>query len=127
MIQTPQVIGLVLCDELQVDLAPARVSLTGVFHTRRPDAFPSAPQNVTVYTTLSDGAGEGRMRLEIIRLETGETIYTYERWFAFLADRLLILNLEIPVRKCIFPAPGRYGVRLLFDQELAAERAFVVK
>ena len=66
------------------------------------------------------------MRLEISRADTEQRIYAYEKWFVALQDRLLILNMVIPVRKCSFPAPGRFLLRLLFDGEAAAERSLMV-
>src|SRR5262245_61211617 len=107
MIQAPSVVGLVLCEKLDVDIVGRRLSLIGLFHSRRVATFPSPRQQFTVYAALSDAVGEGRMRLEIHSLGGAGLVYAYERWFAAPSDRLLVLHLEIPVRRCVFPAPGR--------------------
>src|SRR6267142_28023 len=127
MLQAPQVIGLVLCERFDVDPVAVRVSLVGIFHTRRSQRFPSSPERFAAYAALCDAMGEGIMRLEISRVDTEQRVYSYEKWFVAPRDRLLVLNLEIPVRKCSFPAAGRYLVRLLFDGEIAAERGLVIK
>jgi hypothetical protein len=127
MILMPRVVSLVLCEKFEVNASTRQLSLVGIFHTRQFERFPSPPQRFTVYAALSDAAGEGRMRLEMTRLETQEWIYSYERWFAFPPDRLLLVNLEIPVKRCVFPAAGRYAVKLLFDGEVATERALVIE
>jgi hypothetical protein len=95
-----------------------RMSLIGVFHIRRAPRFPTPPQGFTAFAALYGGVGEGTMDLVITRLETEQDIYRYRRWFAFPRG-VRIVNLEIKVRRCIFPAPGRYALSLRFDgQEL---------
>jgi hypothetical protein len=127
MIQVPQVVGLVLCDRLDVNPVTPQLSLVGLFHAKYVEGFPSPPQRFTVYVALCDGVGEGIMRLEIRRMQTQDWVYSYERWFAAPPDRLLVINTEMPVRKCVFPAAGRYAMTLLFDGEAAAERSLVVE
>ena len=61
------------------------------------------------------------MEVVVNRLETEEDIYSYRRWFAF-PRRGLFIHLEIPVRRCIFPAPGRYVFTLRFDEKELAQR-----
>jgi hypothetical protein len=122
MIQVPVVVGLTLCEMMSVDPERGRVSLDGVFHTLRLSDFPLEPRRFTVYAALTDGVGEGLLKLTVTRLQTNRIIYSFRRWFAFPSDRLEPVNMEIRVTRCIFPASGRYAFALLFDDEMAAER-----
>jgi hypothetical protein len=45
------------------------------------------------------------------------------RWFAF-PNRQVIVDLEIPVTRCAFPAAGRYLFELCFEAETIASRWF---
>jgi hypothetical protein len=122
MLQTPEVAGLILCEQMAVVPGQGRMSLEGVFHARRFSEFPTDPQAFTVYAALTDGVGRRTLKLTVTRLETNGIIYSYRRAFAFPPDRLDHVNLEVRVKSCVFPAPGRYAVTLSFDDEAASER-----
>jgi hypothetical protein len=124
--KTPHVIGLVLCKSIGVDVSAGGMILTGVFHHLIYSAFPTSPQRFFAYAALYGGAGEGTIELAVSRLETEERIYRYQRWYAIPQSDLLI-HLEIPVRRCAFPAPGRYGLSLRLDDEELAFRPLEIR
>jgi hypothetical protein len=113
MIGRPRVVGLVLCERMAINPAPLRLSLEGMFHALTFESWP-APAAFTVYAALQGGHAEGTMELCLTRLETEEDVYRYQRWFAF-SDPHLTVQMEIPVRRCVFPGPGRYRFSLRFD------------
>lgn len=117
----PEVVGLVLCDRMEVDPQARQMSLVGIAHSLFFRNFPSPPRSFTVYGALYDGTGEGTIELSVHRLETEKRIYRYQRWFA-LAGRGQPMHLEIPVRRCVFPAPGRYILALSFDAKRLTHR-----
>lgn len=127
MIQRPQVLGLQLCGRFAVDSTAPRMSLVGIFHHKWFTRFPSDPQEFIAYAALCAGRGEGTMRLETVQLEAQRIVYSYTRWSAFATDPFLVINGVIPVRRCVFPAPGRHAVRLLFDGEEAADRTLPIE
>ena len=126
MIQTPTVLGLILCEHVDVDRATGRFSLVGLFHVRRFRDYPTPPQAFAAYAALFDGIGEGKLELVIHRVETGEDVYTYKRWLAF-PGRQMTLHLEIRIKRCAFPAPGRYDVSLRFNGEELTHRFLDVR
>lgn len=121
MIRLPDVFGLTLCKEMAVDVSARQMSLIGVFHALRFPSFPSPSQPFTVYAALYGGTGEGIMELVCTRLETEEDVYRYQRW-SVLPGPGVLTNLEIRVHRCVFPAPGRYGLTLLLDREEVSRR-----
>jgi hypothetical protein len=96
------------------------MSLVGIFHQLAFQTWPAAAE-FTVYAALYGGLGEGTMELTINQLETEREIFNFQRWSAF-ADQTMTVNLEIPVRRCIFPGPGRYRLAITFDKEELAFR-----
>lgn len=122
MMKLPEVVGLTLCERVEIDPLSGQLSLVGVFHFLPFSVFPSPAREFTLYGALFDGFGEGTMELVVTRAKTNEDIYIYQRWLSF-PQRLGLVNLEIKVRRCLFPAPGRYGVSLRFDQKEAAVRS----
>jgi hypothetical protein len=119
--KVPQVIALLLCDRMGLDPSSGQVSLLGIFQARYFPTFPSPPQNFTAYVALYDGEGDGTMELLLTRLETEEDITLYKKWLTF-PGRGQIVNVEIKVRNCEFPAPGRYALTLSFDNKLLTQR-----
>ena len=110
----PRVLGLVLCKRLEVDPTRAELSLTGLLHMLRCPSWPTPPQHFTAYTALHGGEGEGTMELVITEMATERDIFR-RRWWFRVPDRDVTVHLEVPVRGCVFPAAGRYGVTLRFD------------
>jgi hypothetical protein len=98
-----------------------KISLTGLFQPLHFRRFPSPLQKFTVYAALYDGVGEGTMELEVARLETEEKIYSHKRWVTF-PGRGMLVNLEMKVGKCVFPAPGQYMLSLRFDHQELSQR-----
>jgi hypothetical protein len=121
MIKLPRVIGLTLCKRLDVDPTSGELSLVGIFQQLTFSAWPSPAYPFTAYALLYDGVGEGTIELVVNRLETEEDIYTYQRWFP-LPGRGMPVHVEIPVRKCSFPAPGRYNLILRIDKDELTQR-----
>ena len=116
----PQVMGLVFCERFGIDPLRHRVSLEGLFQALRFDRFPTRPQEFTVYAALYGIAVEGTIELEVVRLETEMEIYRYRKWVAFVGGT--VHQMEFRVKTLRFPAPGRYGCRLLFEGNLLTER-----
>jgi hypothetical protein len=126
MIKRPQVSGLILCDNPRIETAPPQFALEGLFLAREYASFPTPIQSLTAYACFFDGRGEGEMRLTCTRLENEEDIYYHSRWYVFPA-RLPMLHYILPVRKLIFPQPGRYAFTLTFDGEPLTVRYLDVK
>jgi hypothetical protein len=120
MKRLPRVVGLILCERLEIDVQTHRASLVGVFQGLAALAFPAHVRFV-VYTALYGGKGEGTMRLAITRLETEEEIYSWERRWS-PPGRGLTTHVEIRPRRCVFPAAGRYAVSLSVDGEELTSR-----
>ncbi len=121
MKKLPEVAGLILCHRMEVNTATVELCLAGLFHTLSFSTWPALAEPFTVYTEVFDALAEGIMELAVMQLETEKEIYVQPRWFVS-SDRGLTFPLEWRVRKCIFPAPGRYLLKLRFDGEELSQR-----
>ena len=121
MLKKPTALGLILCERVDVDRATGRFSLLGLFQSRHFRQYPTPPQTFTVYGALFDGMGEGTLELVVVWLATDQKIYRYQRWLAF-SSRLMTVHMEVKLKRCIFPAAGRYDVILRFDGEEVSHR-----
>jgi hypothetical protein len=118
-VKPPRVLGPILCKSTTFDPATGATTLFGAFNALFHSSWPTPPEQFTVYAGLHGGVGEGTIELAVYRLETEERIHRYQRWFA-VPDPSIVLTLDLRVRRCIFPAPGRYALRLRFDGVEAA-------
>ncbi len=109
----PQVMGLVFCRRFAVNTTTHEASLEGLFQAIEFKSFPTQPQRFDVYAALYSGRAEGAVELVGRRLETEKDVYRYRRWFSFTGG--YVIQLQIPVRKMVFAAPGRYQFALMFE------------
>ncbi|MFL5340778.1 MAG: hypothetical protein ACJ8F7_11565 [Gemmataceae bacterium] len=105
----PQVMGLVFCERLN----PLTFSLERLFQGRRFRRFPTQPHDFEVYSALCSDNFEGRLELVVTRLETEEDVYRHRQWCRSPGG--FVLQLQVPIHKIRFTAPGRYQFRLLFE------------
>ncbi len=124
MTKLPLVVGLTLCEKMEVDAGTGKVSLVGIFQGLHSAAFPSTSRSFTVYAALYDGIGQGRMEVEIVHLQSEQDVFSLARSFTF-PGRYVVLNLVIPVT-CVFPASGKYSLALRLDDEVIAQRTLEV-
>ena len=116
MVKLPEVMGLVLCERMHVDVALRRISLEGLAWSLRSAVFPTLPIRMSAYVALFDGRGEGEMCLTCTRLETEADIYYHRLRRSFpIPGRTNVLTL--PIHNLMLPAPGRYSFALSFDRQ----------
>jgi hypothetical protein len=65
------------------------------------------------------------MELVVVRLDTGEEVYSRRHVVRF-SDKLAEWRLHLRVRDCAFPVPGHYQFTLLADGEWLAQRRVYV-
>ncbi|SRR6266487_515516 len=114
--RSPRVVGMMLCKSLSFLPPQGKPSLIDVFHALRFHQFPSLKTHFSVYFALYDGVGEGIMELKISRMETEEDVVLREEKVN-LPGRAMHRNCLIPIRDCIFPAPGNYAIGLRLKRE----------
>jgi hypothetical protein len=121
MIPPPTALGLFLCERVLVDKESGNPSPIGIFTGLAVDQFPSDPQRFSVFSALTDGAGNGNLELAAVRLDTGEQFYSQKHPVHF-PDRGIVVNIHVRVRKIVFPSPGWFEMLLLIDNDLIAQR-----
>jgi hypothetical protein len=122
----PRVVGVVLCKSFDIDRAAGDLTLSGVFHTLEFAEWPTPFQHFVAYSALHGGEGEGTMELVVTHLESEEGVYRYRRWYT-VPDLDLVIHLEMRIRRCSFPLPGRYGLSLRFNGEELSYRPLDVR
>lgn len=125
-IRVPEVIGLHLCDRLDVNRETGQVSLVGLFNARHFRQFPSTVQRFDVYAALSGGQGEGTMEVVLSRLQTAEDLFVTTNAGWRFPPCGTISHFHTTVKGVAFPAPGLYVVTLRVADEVVSYRKIPV-
>jgi hypothetical protein len=125
MIPPPIAVGLTLCEQAIVEEGTRRISLINAFTHWKVTTFPSVPRPFCVVSVLTDGVGDGTIRLTITREETAAVIYDV-RHSAHFPNRLSEMRALFRVNDCSFPAAGLYYATLSVDGEWVAQKRFQV-
>jgi hypothetical protein len=116
MIQRPNAVGLMLCQQVIIEEKTRNRTLVNNFSRLEVKNFPASVPPFSVVSTLTDGMGEMTLTLVVARLDTLEEVYTQAVRTRF-DNPLQELRLQFRVTHCSFPVPGRYQFALLADGE----------
>ncbi len=125
MTPPPVAIGLILCDQVIVDLHSRNLSPISIFTGLAVDDFPSQEQRFSVFSSLTNGRGQATIRLAVSRLDTGEETYEQEHSILF-PDPLLVVNIHFRLRTISFEAAGLYEFVLYVDSDPVAQKTLRV-
>jgi hypothetical protein len=121
VIPPPSPATLWICQQVIVERITNNPSLIGIHTGLRVDGFPSPPQRLSVFASLTDTMGRGRLRLTIDDPATDSEVFSEERTVAF-ADHHAVVNVHFRIATLRFPSPGRFGFFLFVDDDLVAQR-----
>jgi hypothetical protein len=120
MIQRPNAVGLLLCQQVIIEEKTRNRTLVNNFSRLEVKDFPASVPPFSVIATLTDGIGDMTLSLVVTRLDTLEEVYNRDVRTRF-DNPLQELRLQFRVTQCTFPVPGRYQFALLADGEDVTE------
>ena len=124
MNHVPVAIGLVICEQVIVDVATRNVTPVNCFSRRRLTEFPGA-MSFHVVAWLADGFGELSVEVVIRRMDSMDELFRREERLRF-HDRLKDMRFTAQIRDCPFPIAGYYEIGLNVDGEFVAHRKIQV-
>lgn len=124
MIQDPVAVGLVVCEKVIVEEKTHNITLVNCLTRLRVKEMPSETQHLIIHTWLTDGMGDGEIRVELVHPETLEEILT---WVSPLSFSNPLQEFRASFRGALsFPVEGRYQVNLFADGVPIARRTLDV-
>jgi hypothetical protein len=126
MIQRPNAVGLILCQQAIIEEKPRNLTLVNTFTRLKFREFTSPPYPFFVYLALTDGLGEMTLSITVAGLNDLE-ILRRVAWHENLTDPLREARRLVQVTECSFPSPGRYQVSLLAGGEWVAQCLLTVR
>lgn len=124
---TPEVLAMMVCDQVIIDAKTGKQSLIGAFNMIGGTRFPLRYPGFTVYVALTEGYGDTTLRLRLIEAsETGEPLFERPLTIRF-TDPRMICEMHTVIYNVTFPEPAEYRLQLFCDQELLMQRRLLVR
>lgn len=117
----PDVIALLVCDQIITDRLTGKQSLIGMFSKIHARGFPAAHPQLCVFVALTEGYGETEFTIRIADADDARPPIVEGRGKVRFQDPRAIANLALQFHGLTFPKPGPYRVQLFSNGELLRE------
>ena len=122
----PAIRAMLVCDLLMRDERTHKVSLIGITEHIHAQQFPLTVQALFVYATITDGQGDYRIRLDLVRLEDLTSSEILAEANITLHDRNSVGELSFDLDGFAFERPGRYELALFANDRLVGAKSLTV-
>lgn len=122
----PQVLAMILCDQIIRDEASKKLTLVGCFDRIVAPEFPTSHGSLALYVALTDGEGtyEGEFRISLAGVR--RVLLSSKGQFT-LDHPLEIAEINFPIRRLQLPEPGEYEFQFLCDGERLIGRRIIAE
>ena len=124
----PDVMALLVCDQIITDRISGKQSLIGMFSTIHSARFPVVHPQLAVYVALTDGRGKTPLTIRIVDADESRPPLVQGTGVVEFKNPRVIANLALQFHGLRFPEPGQYRVQLSCKETLLREaRLMLVK
>jgi len=117
----PEVLALILCDQIITDRITGKQSLIGMFSRIHTPGFPATHAQLSVFVMLTEGHGRTELTIRIVDSNDARPPLVEGKGHVEFSDPRSIANLALQFHGLTFPAPGEYRVQLWSDDQLLRE------
>ena len=118
----PQCKAILICREAEFDDPTGEFDLYGLVNTLRFSAFPAQVPPLAIFLQLYDGIGRYELSVELRNLVDGDSVAAGAFGHLEFPERLVKMELAVPIDCMRLPRSGRYEIAILFDgRELATQ------
>ncbi|MCH8880154.1 MAG: hypothetical protein IID34_09760 [Planctomycetes bacterium] len=117
----PDVLSLLVCDQILIDRLTGKTSLIGMFSTIGAARFPVRHPQLCVFASLTDGRGKTPLELAIVDAEDARPPIVSGTATVEFKDPRAVACLNLHFNGLVFPEPGGYRVQLKCHGELLRE------
>lgn len=127
MMIKPNLIALVMCDDIYVDPA-GKIALVGLFSDILTNHVPCKHGQIAVYVSVNGLRPGSKGKLEIVHGESEHNpIFVAEGRFPDETGPLDVLDMQFIVNNIAFPLAGKYFVRFWGNDNLVGMRPFYIR
>jgi len=124
----PDVLALIVCDQIITDRVTGKQSLISMFSTIHSWRFPVVHPQLCVYVALTDGRGKTPLAIRVVDSDEARKPLVEGKGVVEFKNPRAIANLALQFHGLTFPEPGEYRVQLLCQETLLREaRLMLVK
>ncbi|MHC5109179.1 MAG: DUF6941 family protein [Planctomycetota bacterium] len=117
----PEVLALLICDQIITDRMSGKQSLIGMFSTIHARRYPASHPQLSVYVMLSGGHGVTDFTIRIVDANEDRPPIVEGRGRVDFKDPRAIANLALQFHGLSFPLAGSYRVQLYAGTVLLRE------
>ncbi|MCG3137946.1 MAG: hypothetical protein HJJLKODD_01801 [Phycisphaerae bacterium] len=117
----PDVLSLIICDQIIVDRLSGKTSLIGMFSNIGAARFPVRHPQLCVFAALTDGRGVVPLEIMIVDANDARSPIAHGRAEVEFQDPRQVACLNLHFSGLVFPEPGQYRVQLYCQSELLRE------
>lgn len=124
----PDVLALLVCDQIITDRLTGKQSLIGMFSTIHSARYPIVHPQLSVYVALTDGHGKTPVTIRLVDADESRPPLVQGTGVVEFKNPRVIANLALQFHGLRFPEPGEYRVQLYCKEVLLREaRLLLVK
>jgi hypothetical protein len=123
--QPPEVLAMILCDQIITDVDTNKKSLIGLFDQVETATLPCLLHELHVYLSLTDGHGTLPLSLACVAEDDGEELFRGAAAVEFRSP-LQVVELQFVFPNARFPRAGEYRFQLSAPGQVLRERKFLV-
>ncbi|NOT00134.1 MAG: hypothetical protein HOP29_05860 [Phycisphaerales bacterium] len=117
----PDVLSLIVCDQIITDRITGKQSLIGMFSRIHATRFPATQPQLCVHVSLTDGRGSTPLTLKIVDSEESRDPIVQGQGVVEFGNPRAVANLALQFFGLVFPSPGEYRVQLFASGTLLRE------
>lgn len=117
----PDVLALIVCDQIITDRLTGKQSLIGMFSKIHTRGFPASHPQLSVFVALTEGHGEAQLTIRIVDSNEARPPIVEGRGKVHFKDPRAIANLALQFHGLTFSQPGEYRVQIWSGRELLRE------
>ena len=122
----PDVLSMIVCDQIITDRMTGKQSLIGMFSKVHAPGFPVTHPQLSVFVTLTEGYGEVQLLIRIADANDARPPIVEGKGKVNFQNPRAIANLALAFHGLTFPEPGEYRVQLYCNGELLREARLVL-
>jgi hypothetical protein len=108
----PDVIALIVCDQIITDRVSGKISLIGMFSTIHATRFPATHPQLSVFVALTEGHTKTPIAIRIVDANEARKPLVEGNGTVQFKDPMAIANLALQFHGLVFPEPGQYRVQI---------------
>ncbi len=117
----PEVLSLLVCDQIITDRLTGKQSLIGMFSKIHTRGFPASHPQLCIFVMMTEGYGEIDVLLRVVDSNDSRAPIVEGKGKVRFKDPRAIANLSLQFHGLTFPEPGEYRIQLFAEGELLRE------